>query len=83
MVTAGRGLPRQKARTSDDEGRFLTTNYVRPYTNPLFPRYELWEKDDSPEGRADEYWEQARFQIDEEESEADGNGDGPKGRLPG
>ncbi|REG60767.1 hypothetical protein B0G80_3579 [Paraburkholderia sp. BL6669N2] len=45
--------------------------------------YELWEKDGSPEGRADEYWEQARFQIDEEESKADDNGDGPKGRLPG
>jgi hypothetical protein len=45
--------------------------------------YELWEKDGSPEGRADEYWEQARVQISEEESEANGNGDGAKGRLPG
>ncbi|TCG03266.1 hypothetical protein BZM27_49805 [Paraburkholderia steynii] len=45
--------------------------------------YELWERDGSPEGRADEYWEQARFQIDEEASEADGNGDDPKRRLPG
>ncbi|CAB3795452.1 hypothetical protein LMG28614_04178 [Paraburkholderia ultramafica] len=45
--------------------------------------YELWEKDGSPEGRADEYWEQARIQIDEEESEADRNGEDPKSRLPG
>ncbi|MBC8748567.1 MULTISPECIES: DUF2934 domain-containing protein [Paraburkholderia] len=45
--------------------------------------YQLWEKDGSPEGRADEYWEQARIQIDEEESGADGNGDGQKTRLPG
>ncbi|RKE37183.1 hypothetical protein B0G76_3419 [Paraburkholderia sp. BL23I1N1] len=45
--------------------------------------YELWEKDGSPEGRADEYWEQARIQIDEEESGADGDGGDPKGRLPG
>ncbi|MFM0388825.1 DUF2934 domain-containing protein [Paraburkholderia dipogonis] len=44
--------------------------------------YELWEKDGSPEGRADEYWEQARAQIDEEESAADGNGTDPKSRLP-
>jgi hypothetical protein len=35
--------------------------------------YELWEKDGSPEGRADEYWEQARAQIDEEEPDADRN----------
>ncbi|WP_312893011.1 DUF2934 domain-containing protein [Paraburkholderia podalyriae] len=32
--------------------------------------FELWEKDGSPEGRADEYWEQARAQIEDEESEA-------------
>jgi hypothetical protein len=44
--------------------------------------YELWEKDGSPEGRADEYWELAQAQIEEEESEADGSGVGPKGRLP-
>lgn len=44
--------------------------------------YELWEKDGSPDGRADEYWEQARAQIDEEESAADGNGTDPKNRLP-
>jgi hypothetical protein len=45
--------------------------------------YELWEKDGSPAGRADEYWEQARAQIDEEESAADENGTEPKSRLPG
>jgi hypothetical protein len=44
--------------------------------------YELWEKDGSPEGRADEYGEQARTQIDEEEAAADGNGTEPKSRLP-
>lgn len=44
--------------------------------------YELWQKDGSPEGRADEYWELARAQIDDEESEADRNGDNSKGRLP-
>ncbi|WP_133663965.1 DUF2934 domain-containing protein [Paraburkholderia sp. BL10I2N1] len=44
--------------------------------------YELWEKDGSPEGRADEYWEQARAQIEDEESEADRNEDDSKGRLP-
>jgi hypothetical protein len=33
--------------------------------------YELWEKDGSLEGCADEYWEQARAQIEEEESAAD------------
>jgi hypothetical protein len=44
--------------------------------------YELWEKSGSPEGRADEYWEQARAQIDEEESEDDGNGTGGNSRLP-
>ncbi|MBC8752442.1 hypothetical protein OKW43_005704 [Paraburkholderia sp. WC7.3g] len=44
--------------------------------------YELWEKDGSPDGRADEYWEQARAQIEEEESEADGSGADLKGRLP-
>ena len=43
--------------------------------------YELWEKDGSPEGRADEYWEQARAQIEDEESEADRN-EGDKRRLP-
>ncbi|MFL9959066.1 DUF2934 domain-containing protein [Paraburkholderia nemoris] len=44
--------------------------------------YELWEKDGSPEGRADEYWERARAQIDEEESADDGSGTEPKSRLP-
>jgi hypothetical protein len=44
--------------------------------------YELWEKDGSPEGRADEYWEQARAQIDEEESAADESETDPKSRLP-
>ena len=44
--------------------------------------YELWEKDGSPEGRADEYWEQAQAQIDEEESAADESETDPKSRLP-
>jgi hypothetical protein len=44
--------------------------------------YELWEKDGSPEGRADEYWEQAQAQIDEEEYAADRSGSDPKSRLP-
>ncbi|WP_243750964.1 DUF2934 domain-containing protein [Paraburkholderia sp. BL10I2N1] len=44
--------------------------------------YELWENDGGPEGRADEYWEQARAQIEDEESEADRNEDDSKGRLP-
>ncbi|KAA0998579.1 DUF2934 domain-containing protein [Paraburkholderia panacisoli] len=43
--------------------------------------YELWEKDGSPDGRADEYWEQAKAQIDEEET-ADGNETEPRSRLP-
>jgi hypothetical protein len=43
--------------------------------------YELWEKDGSPEGRADEYWEQAKAQIDEEE-DAGENETEPKSRLP-
>jgi Protein of unknown function (DUF2934) len=41
--------------------------------------YELWKKDGSPDGRADE---QAQAQIDEEEYAADGSGSGPKSRLP-
>jgi hypothetical protein len=44
--------------------------------------YELWQKDGSPEGRADEYWEQARAQIEDEESQADRNEDDVKPRLP-
>jgi hypothetical protein len=28
--------------------------------------YHLWEQDGAPEGRADEYWEKARRQIDAE-----------------
>jgi Protein of unknown function (DUF2934) len=44
--------------------------------------YELWEKDGKPEERADEYWQQARAQIEGEEPESDGNGDDQKGRLP-
>jgi hypothetical protein len=43
--------------------------------------YELWEKDGSLEGRADEYWEQAKAQINEEET-TDENGTEPKSRLP-
>ena len=43
--------------------------------------YELWEKDGSVEGRADEYWEQAKAQIDEEETAGE-NGTEPKSRLP-
>lgn len=30
--------------------------------------YELWEKDGSPEGRADEYWERARTLVEAEQS---------------
>ncbi|MFP3559413.1 DUF2934 domain-containing protein, partial [Paraburkholderia sp. SIMBA_049] len=41
----------------------------------------LWEKDGSLEGCADEYWQQARAQIDEEESAADGSGTGSTSRL--
>jgi hypothetical protein len=44
--------------------------------------YELWEKDGSLEGCADEYWEQARTQIDEEQSAANGSGAEPEGRPP-
>ncbi|MFL9918003.1 DUF2934 domain-containing protein [Paraburkholderia fungorum] len=44
--------------------------------------YELWEQDGSVEGRADEYWEQAKAQIDEEEAGGE-NGTEPKSRLPG
>ncbi|MFP3556960.1 MULTISPECIES: DUF2934 domain-containing protein [Paraburkholderia] len=43
--------------------------------------YELWEKDGSLEGCADEYWQQARAQIDEEESAADGSGTDSTSRL--
>jgi Protein of unknown function (DUF2934) len=28
--------------------------------------YELWQKDGSPDGRADEYWEAARAQVENE-----------------
>jgi hypothetical protein len=28
--------------------------------------YELWQKDGSPDGRADEYWEAARTQVENE-----------------
>jgi hypothetical protein len=28
--------------------------------------YELWQKDGSPDGRADEYWETARAQVENE-----------------
>lgn len=28
--------------------------------------YELWEKDGSPEGQADEYWDRARAMIDDQ-----------------
>lgn len=38
--------------------------------------YELWEKDGSPDGQADRYWDAARRQI---ESELDG---GPGGKAP-
>ncbi|PRX33407.1 Protein of unknown function (DUF2934) [Paraburkholderia sp. BL18I3N2] len=44
--------------------------------------YELWEEDGSLEGCADEYWQQARAQIDEEESEANGGKAASKGRPP-
>jgi hypothetical protein len=44
--------------------------------------HELWEKDGSPNGRADEYGEKARAPIDEEESADAGNEIGPKSRLP-
>lgn len=30
--------------------------------------YELWEKDGSPEGRDDEYWERARALVEAERS---------------
>jgi hypothetical protein len=34
--------------------------------------YELWEKDASPEGKADEYWERALHQIDAEDGTVQG-----------
>ncbi|MGF6609306.1 putative membrane protein [Paraburkholderia sp. UCT70] len=37
--------------------------------------FYLWEKDGSPEGRADEYWEKARQQLDADESPAASEGD--------
>lgn len=32
--------------------------------------YELWQRDGSPDGRADEYWDAARAQIENEGSAA-------------
>jgi hypothetical protein len=29
--------------------------------------YELWQKDGSPDGRSDEYWQAARAQVEGEE----------------
>ncbi|MFM0632375.1 DUF2934 domain-containing protein [Paraburkholderia xenovorans] len=43
--------------------------------------YELWEKDGGLEGRADEYWAQAKAQIDEEEIAGE-NGTVPRSQLP-
>ncbi len=37
--------------------------------------FYLWEKDGSPEGRADEYWEKARQQLGADESPAASEGD--------
>jgi hypothetical protein len=31
--------------------------------------YALWEKDGRPDGRSDEYWQQARFEVEAEEAE--------------
>ena len=31
--------------------------------------YALWEKDGRPDGRSDEYWQQARSEVDAEEAE--------------
>jgi hypothetical protein len=31
--------------------------------------YALWEKDGRPDGRSDEYWQQARSEVEAEESE--------------
>jgi len=44
--------------------------------------YELWEKDGSPEQRADEYWERAKAQVEEEGSGEKGKGGDSKEDLP-
>jgi Protein of unknown function (DUF2934) len=31
--------------------------------------YALWEKDGRPDGRSDEYWQQARSEVEAEEAE--------------
>jgi hypothetical protein len=31
--------------------------------------YALWEKDDRPDGRSDEYWQLARSEVEAEEAE--------------
>ncbi|AIO37433.1 hypothetical protein DM40_5084 [Burkholderia cenocepacia] len=54
--------------------------------------YRLWQADGSPDGRADEYWLQAEWQIDAQRSSEDDGAeaaaDGPiaqsaKRRIPG
>lgn len=37
--------------------------------------FYLWEKDGSPEGRSDEYWEKARQQLGADQSPAASEGD--------
>jgi hypothetical protein len=43
--------------------------------------YALWEKDGRPDGRSDEYWRQARSEIDAEDAKpGDKNSDDAKGK---
>ncbi|MFP3563381.1 DUF2934 domain-containing protein [Paraburkholderia sp. SIMBA_030] len=36
--------------------------------------YQLWEKAAEPKGTPEEYWEQARAEIDDEDAHADASG---------
>jgi hypothetical protein len=36
--------------------------------------YEIWEREGSPEGRAEEFWQQAITSIDAEDSPGEGGG---------
>lgn len=44
--------------------------------------YELWERQGSPEGRAEEFWEEARTQISNEEPGSDATTEPAKNDAP-
>ncbi len=44
--------------------------------------YALWEKDGRPDGRSDEYWQQARSEAEAEEAEPGNEGPTEKRQPP-